>query len=271
MELIENPCWKQSKYGIIGKFKTTGYSEIYRAFDRETKEQLIIKHCLEVDDFEREVAISDTIFLHGNNNHIVPIIDSFPEENYLVMPYLEGGDLWNAIKRNNGLAAEQCFAVTAQVGLALQQIHAAGVVHNDIKPGNILLADIYTKSSFIWKADNTPIVKLIDFGLSFGGPSEPNWGAGTLEYRPPEKMSCSGQPTSAVDIYSLGLTVHQMLTDTLLYWESNTPRYEVVPPHERIPENILQVIRTACELDPANRYKTAAAMVSDLEKAVYGC
>jgi serine/threonine-protein kinase len=196
----------------------------------------------------------------------------FSDEYCLVMPYMEGGNLWELRSNRNGLTPEQSFAIASQIGLALQQIHAAGVIHNDIKSGNILLADASVYDS----SDRTSLVKLTDFGFSCGGPSEPKWGSGTPQYMAPEKLTQSSRPTSAVDIYSFGLVVHEMLTNMLLYREKAVENvsyqpYEKIPPHEKIPEKVLEVIRTACEINPVNRYKSAAEMVSDLEKAVYGC
>ncbi|MDO8511431.1 MAG: serine/threonine-protein kinase [Nanoarchaeota archaeon] len=266
MESIEKLPWVLGKYIATELLVTTGGSKLYHAFDSETDERLVIKKCLFVDEFNREVAISSNIFSHGNNNYIMQIMDNFPGENCLVMPYLEGGNLWNMRRKRKGLTPEQSFAIAAQIGLALQQVHAAGVIHNDLKSGNILLADADTEDS----SNRTPIVKLTDFGLSYGGPSEPKWSAGTRQYMAPERFTYSSPLTSAVDIYSFGLVVHEMLTDKLLYNEYDQP-HKKIPPHDRIPKKVLQVIRTACELNPANRYKSAVEMTSDLEKAVYGC
>lgn len=267
MEPIEKLPWTLSKYIATEMLRTTGYSKIYLAFDSETNEQLVIKKCLISDEFYREVAASVNIFSRGDNNYIVPIIDCVLEQNCLIMPYMEGGNLWDLRKNKDGLTPEQCFAVTAQICLALQQVHAAGIIHNDIKSGNVLIAD----ASIYDSSDSTSIVKLTDFGLSCGGPSEPKWSVGTNQYMAPEKMTFSTPPTFAVDIYSLGLVVHEMLTNALLYPHFPYWPHDKIPPHKKIPEKVLQVIRTACEINPVNRYKSAVEMTSDLEKAVYGC
>ena len=264
MEPIVKLPWVLGKYIATELLTITASSKIYYAFNSETDERLVIKRCLFVDEFNREVAISSNIFSHGNNNYIMQIMDTFPDENSLVMPYMQGGTLWGLRRKREGLTPEQSFAIAAQIGLALQQVHAAGVIHNDLKSGNILLAAADAEDS----SDRTPIAKLTDFGLSYSGPSDPAWGVGTREYLAPEKMTNVSEPTSALDIYSFGLVVHEMLTNTLLYSAYDQP-YEKIPPHEKIPEKVLEVIRTACEINPVNRYKSAVEMVGDLEKAVY--
>ena len=270
MEPIKEPGDAPDRYCITELLAATHNSKIYHAFDRETHAQLAIKKCLVYDEFYREVAVSSNIFSRGHNNYIVPIIDCVIEQKYLIMPYMAGGNLWDLRKNKEGLSPEECFAVAAQVGLALQEIHASGVIHNDVKTGNILLADAEHFS------ERTSLVKLTDFGLSSGSYGEPGWRVGTTQYMAPEKFDPPCKPAPALDIYSLGLVVHEMLTDTLLYKDIDFyfPHMKIqkeIPPHEKIPEKCLKVIRTACELDPANRYKSAVEMTSDLEKAVYGC
>ena len=267
---IEEFRRKIRQYPITMVLTNTVSSTLYRAFDRETDQHFVLKFYKESIDFDNEIAISKKIFSQGDNAHLLPAIDTFPEEYCLVMPSMRGGNLWNLRIRNNGLTPEQSFAIAAQAGLALQQVHAAGVVHNDVKSANILLADAD------YSSDCTPLAKLIDFGLSYLEASDDKnsrllWAAGTKEYWAPEKCVNSRKPSFTSDIYSLGLVVHEMLTNLLLYRKIDFLPGHIIPPHEKIPDKVLTVIRTACEKNPDNRYKSAREMIGDLEKAVYGC
>ena len=268
MATIEELRKKLRKYPLTRLLTSTGSSTIYTAFDRETDQPLVVKFYTHSIDFENEIAILNKIFSHGDNSHILPIRDTLQEDYALVMPYMAGGDLWYLRRKMEGLTPEQSYAIAAQAGLALQQVHTAGVVHNDIKSSNILLADVdYTPN-------NTPLAKLTDFGLSYVEASDDNyskllWTAGTREYWAPEKYCCI-KPSFTSDIYSLGLVVHEMLTDMLLYRQMHLPG-DKIPRHQKIPDKVLKVLRTACETKPSDRYKSAMEMISDLEKAVYGC
>ena len=70
------------------------------------------------------------------------------------------------------------------------------------------------------------------------------------------------------------ISIHFYSFPDRAYWNSNYMNnfpYEKIPPHEKIPDKVLKVLRTACEINPNNRYNSAMEMVGDLEKAVYGC
>ncbi|MEK6900436.1 MAG: serine/threonine-protein kinase [Nanoarchaeota archaeon] len=253
-----------SRYHATYRYCSSYFSKCYLGVDLESKTNIFIKHCSESKDFKREVTSIWKIFQSGPAEQIVPIIEAIPASrsggyNYLVMPHYEGGNLWVLRRKKEGLSVEETYVITAQVGEALKRAHAAGIIHNDIKSGNIMFA-----------SESMLTAKLIDFGLSFCGVTEldPDFMFGTPEYNPPEKLNGKGPVTKAVDIYSLGLMMHEMLTNSLLYCRK-LPRKEGIPPHDRIPKEVLKVIRTACEKDPANRYQNISEMMADLENAVH--
>ncbi len=265
------------RYGMIKDLRFGINSKLYEGSDRKTHERIVIKKCFDDGDFQREVVASVKISLRGGSKHILPYYICVPVEGYIVMPYLEGGTLWDLRRKKKGLSPEETFDITAQMGEALEHVHVAGIIHNDFKSSNILL----TASS---TSKNGLTAMLTDFGFSHCGIPDlnPSREVGTAEYQAPEKFEGSGTLTSAVDIYSLGLVVHEMLTNALLYHNISDPRNkselrkvlrkraEPIPAHEKIPDKILSVIRTACEYRPENRYRNVTEMVSDLEKAVHG-
>jgi len=124
---------------------------------------------------------------------------------YLVMEYIDGNDLSQVLKKRGKMRVSDALAITKRVCNALAEAHALGVVHRDIKPGNILI----TREK----------VKVVDFGLSRAlaaehNTTQPGRILGTPNYMSPEQ--CLGQPIDArCDLYSLGATLYHMLSGEL--------------------------------------------------------
>jgi len=157
-----------------------------------------------------------------------------------------------------------------QVGLALSHAHERGVLHNDIKPGNLLL-------------NTEGRVVVTDFGVGLQqpdpeNPDQPGSALGTLRYMAPERLSgrCDGRS----DVYSLGATLYELVCQTPLYLASERcelmkqvraaaplPLLELVP---AIPRDFDAIIRRALDPNPDRRYPTAQAFVSDLLRFVQG-
>ncbi|HLD79883.1 MAG TPA: protein kinase [Candidatus Nanoarchaeia archaeon] len=274
-----------ANYFITEKPIETPNSRLYTGFDIETNQSVMVKQCKYTDDFCREVNASTRIFERGVNGLFVPILNSFPEEKYLVMPYIEGGSLWDYRKSRKGLSLIEALPLTVQIGRALEYLHTLGIIHNDLKSGNVLLSSSNTAPQA------TLTAKLTDLGSCYGIPDLEPWsGAGTREYMAPEKLRDAYLVTHLVDIYSLGLIIHEILTNSLLYefpkerrkeLESDQEkleeeslqfhlekRKEPIPPHEKIPEKVFNVIQKSCQDNPADRYQKASEMVQDLESAV---
>jgi serine/threonine protein kinase len=123
---------------------------------------------------------------------------------YLVMEYLEGRELAASFS-DDTLTVDDIIGLGAQIAAALAALHAAGIVHCDVKPENIfVLAE---------KAWGMPQVKVIDFGVSRSvsdPPLDESAIAGTPAYMSPEQWK--GNPTTASDVYSLGCVLYELLT-----------------------------------------------------------
>ena len=126
------------------------------------------------------------------------------------MPYIEGGSLWDYRKSRKGLSLIEALPLTVQIGRALEYLHTLGIIHNDLKSGNVLLSSSNTAPQA------TLTAKLTDLGSCYGIPDLEPWsGAGTREYMAPEKLRDAYLVTHLVDIYSLGLIIHEILTNSL--------------------------------------------------------
>lgn len=136
--------------------------------------------------------------------HILPILETGVEKDqpYLVMPYMPGGTLVERIARSpGGLPVDEVVGITREVAAALDGAHQQGIIHCDVKPGNILF-------------DAQGHAYLSDFGISrLGGDRRPLNGRppGTPPYIAPE-VAGGGEPTPASDIFALGVVVFEMLT-----------------------------------------------------------
>jgi len=186
----------------------------------------------------------------------------------IVMEYVEGGDLTATIA-DGGLTWTEALPLIRQVLKALEHAHAADVVHRDIKPHNILLADSATTHG--------NQVKMTDFGLAkinrSGNRSRTVTEGvyGSLNYMSPEQVEGLGEVDHRSDLYSLGMTIYELLAGRLPFPEDGTTYRvmrtiveEEVPPLstfvDEVPPSLIDIIMRSLEKDPDERFQSAAAM-----------
>lgn len=193
---------------------------------------------------------------------------------YLEMEYLPGGTLAEQIaKRNTDLPGQAhpptaAAALIESVARATHHAHQKGVIHRDIKPGNILFA-----------ADKTP--KLGDFGLAKQTDAateltRTDQVVGTWPYMAPEQLSDSRQVTPATDVYALGVVLYELLTtrrpfvaSTLLGLFDQIRKSDPQPPRQvvaDIPRDLETICLKCLHKNPARRYATAADLAADLRR-----
>jgi hypothetical protein len=193
---------------------------------------------------------------------------------FYVMEYGEGETLEAALKREGPVPWERAVAIARQVALGLGHAHEKGIVHRDIKPGNIFLG-------------RDGAARILDFGLAkdLGGTSlsfRTVSGAvlGTPHYISPEQAGGSKAVDGRSDLYSLGATLYHVLTGqtpfdgtTLLEILTKQIRAELPNPQdirEGIPDGVVHVLRKLMAKEPADRHPDAAALVADLEEVAKG-
>ncbi|HEY5374909.1 MAG TPA: serine/threonine-protein kinase, partial [Polyangiaceae bacterium] len=156
------------------------------------------------------------------SEHVVRVMDVGQLESgrpYLVMEHLEGIDLDVLVDRDGALSVETAISYVLQVCEPLAEAHALGIVHRDIKPENL----------FLWSGGpREDIIKVLDFGLAkqFGSPramavTGPQDSIGSPCYMSPEQIVTPQGIDSRTDIWSLGVVLHRLLTDTLPFDGSN--------------------------------------------------
>lgn len=217
----------------------------------------------EVERFERE-AISAAKLDHPN---IVRIHDVDEESGrpFIVMEYVDGEDLEERLRRESPLPAREAARIAREVARALDHAHAAGVIHRDVTPGNILLA-------------RDGRVKITDFGLATGdnlvAVNEDGSVLGTPFYVSPEQAQ--GLPVDArSDLYSLGACLFVMVTGSRPF-EGSDPvsvirkhldsrRPSPIQKRPGLARSLAAIVDRALALKPEDRYPTARALIRDLD------
>ena len=200
------------RYRLQSKLGGGGMGAVWLATDRLLNRDVAIKQVLSTAGLSEDEArvIRDQIVHEGrvaaklSHEHAIAVYDVVLEagEPWLVMEYLPSRSVAKALALADALSPIEVAQIGAQVADALATAHAAGIVHRDIKPGNILVAD---RGAEVGK------VKLSDFGISRGAgdlSDEPeDVITGTPAYLPPE-VARGAQPTAASDVFSLGATLY---------------------------------------------------------------
>src|SRR5450432_1195028 len=227
-------------YRIESKLGEGGMGEVFRAVDTRLGRAVAVKvtHERFSERFEREARAISSL----NHPNICTLYDVGP--NYIVMELVEGETIAARLK-SGPLLAKTALSYASQMAAALVEAHGKGVVHRDLKPGNIMIG----KSG----------VKVLDFGLAKSGQDETLTASrmvmGTPAYMAPEQRE--GKPADArSDIYSFGCVLHEMLTGV-----------RPASQRKRIPSRRLEKIVTQClEEDPGRRWQSAAVLERELAK-----
>lgn len=272
----------RGRYRLDALLGNGAMGTVYRARDLELDSACAVK-LLRVEGRMREAArirFLDEARLVAEifHPHIVEMYDHGCEPDgalFLVMELLGGQDLDALLKRQNRLPLEQTLDIVRQLGSALHAVHQAGIVHRDIKPRNIFLAQSATGSA-------APVVKLIDFGLAkYLNPPCSNRGSdglliGTPEYLPPEAWhGVSAEVDTRADQWALAVLTFRMLSgelpfashiDTMMMGKeiaNGSPRCirELVP---AIPEQIERVLLRALSKSKEGRYPSVQSFVRAL-------
>jgi serine/threonine-protein kinase len=216
--------------------------------------------------FRRE-ALAATVLRHPN---IVACLDTGTDgdQPYLVMDLVDGEDLSARLKRGGRLAPAHAARIGLDVARALGVAHVRGIVHRDVKPGNILLA-----------SDGRAMVT--DFGIARlaadAEAARPGTTLGSVHYFSPEQAR-GATTTPASDVYGLGLVIFEMLTGSRAFSGETTDaialaRIDAPAPSPKairpeIPSELDTVVRRALAPNPADRYSNGNAMAAALESAV---
>ena len=175
---------------------------------------------------------------------------------YFVMEYVHGTDVARMLLKEKRLAPLHALAITAHVCDALSYAHRNGVIHRDIKPGNVMV-------------DHEGRVKVADFGLAGlaaheSASAEETMTMGTPDYVAPEALVVGVTVDARADLYALGVMLYEMIT-------GKVPHKNFVPASMKLAGldgRFDKIIQRALQRDPAKRYATAAEFRADLDRIV---
>jgi serine/threonine-protein kinase len=176
---------------------------------------------------------------------------------YLVMELVEGDSLAALLDRERQLDVPRTLTIVRSTAAALAAAHAAGVVHRDVKPGNVLVA-------------RDGVVKITDFGIAWSAASVPltqtGQVIGTAHYLSPEQAQ-GGKATPASDVYALGAVAYECLAgrrpfdgDSSVQIAVMQIRDEPAPLPPQIPDDVRRLVERAMAKDPARRFPDGAAL-----------
>ncbi|WP_030461300.1 serine/threonine-protein kinase [Kitasatospora sp. NRRL B-11411] len=254
-----------------------GMAVVYRAEDlrlgRTVAVKLLAPELARNETFRQRFVRESHVAASLDHPNIVPVYDAGEVEGvlYLAMRYVRGRDLRALLDREGPLTSAQTLRIAVQVASALDAAHAHDLVHRDVKPGNVLIAEGTDP-------DHPEHAYLTDFGLtkkslSLTGLTSVGQFVGTLDYVAPEQIS--GKPVDGrCDVYSLGCVVFEMLTgdppyrrddDLALLWAHlNDPPPDVRERRADLPAGVGAALRRAMAKRPGERYGSCLEFVAAL-------
>ncbi len=255
-----------------------GFGAVYRArqsiIDREVAIKVVLPEYANQPEFIRRFETEAQLIARLEHLHIVPLYDYWrePDGAFLVMRWLRGGNLHQALAGNRQWSLPATVRLMEQIGSALAVAHQNGIIHQDLKPPNILL-------------DEQGNAFLADFGIAANlidpeSPARDRALLGTPLFMAPEQFTRDQPVTPQTDIYSLGIVLYTMLTgrvpfpaadvSTVIYKQIHEP----VPPLQfvdpNLPHELNMVIRRATAKAPEARYADVLSMVADLRRLALG-
>ena len=269
-------------YIVLEQIGAGGMGVVFKAYHRRMKRVVALKVLppnltsseTAIRRFHREVEAAAKL-IHPN---IVAAYDADEARgiHFLVMEYVEGEDLSNFVKRVGPLPLGRALDYTIQTARGLVHAHREGVVHRDIKPGNLLL-------------DSRDTVKILDMGLARlddAGATENQQTdltqtgrvMGTVDYMAPEQALDAKRADHRADIYSLGCTLHYLLTASSLapegtftqklLWHQNNPVRSLRELCPAAPERLDAIFQRMLAKDPASRPESMQAVTAELEASL---
>src|SRR4051812_25982055 len=222
--------------------------------------------------FLRESEIARTL----DEPHVVHVVDAGEDDGtlYLAMAYIEGEDLRAVLRRDGALDAERTLRIAGQVANALDAAHRAGLVHRDVKPGNVLITD----------GQEGEHAFVCDFGLarhvsSVSSLTSDRGFVGTIDYVSPEQIE-GGEIDGRADVYSLGCLLFECLAGappfdreselSVVFAHLNDPPPQLTDHRADLPAAFDAVFERALAKSPAERYSTCGELVRAAEAALEG-
>jgi serine/threonine-protein kinase len=251
------------KYRVLSSLGSGGFGTVYLAEDTwiDKKVALKVPHKQNLDF--SEMLKEPRLLASMSHPNIVTVLTAEKQDEvfFIVMEYVPGDTLEHIIMREGPLELTRALDFSCQICNAVDHAHGAGILHRDLRPGNMLVSE-------------SGILKVTDFGTSrfLEIAAHGTTVIGSPPYMAPEQFH--GKSVFASDVYSVGVTMYQMLTGSLPY-DTPSPadlarltRGELVTAprikNPKIPKAINDIVLRALTPEPSARYQRAADVLTDI-------
>ncbi|TCO43129.1 serine/threonine-protein kinase [Dokdonella fugitiva] len=259
-------------YDIVAELGRGGMGVVYKGYEASLNRYVAIK--VLADSLAHDEAIKERFLREArsmaalNDPHIIQIyfIGEDEGQTYFVMEFVEGESLGSMLKRDHRLTVEQAAKVIQQTAMGLATAHDRGVIHRDIKPGNLMIT-------------SRGAVKIADFGIALSNQdlskklTSTGEFVGTPGYLSPEV--CLGKPVDQrSDIFSLGIVLFEMLTGKMPFNDESPLGLMLEVVKAQIPDvreinhdadpQIARILARMIAKEPAERYQNCHELVTDL-------
>ncbi|MBQ1390649.1 MAG: Stk1 family PASTA domain-containing Ser/Thr kinase, partial [Firmicutes bacterium] len=260
------------RYEIISRIGTGGMADVYKAQDHKLNRLVAVKVMKAefredlgfVAKFQKEAQAAAKL----SHPNVVNVYDVGEDRGlyYIVMELVDGITLKSYISRKGKLSVKEATSIAIQVSLGLEEAHNGGIVHRDVKPQNIIIS-----------TDGK--VKLSDFGIAKAINSNTITASvmGSVHYSSPEQVR-GGFSDAKSDIYSLGITMYEMVTGRVPFDGDSTVsiaikhlQEEMIPPSRYTPDlpySMEQIILKCTQKNSERRYHTIGDLIEDLKRSL---
>ncbi len=258
------------RYKVLEEIGSGGMSNVYKSQDMKLNRYVAVKVLKPEFSRDRNFVTKFRIEAQASaglsHPNIVNVYDVVEEDGmyFIVMEFVDGITLKEYIEENGRLSMDKALDVSIQIAAGLEEAHEHHIIHRDIKPQNIIVS-------------RNGNIKVTDFGIAKAATSNTltSGQMGSVHYISPEQAR-GGYSDEKSDIYSLGITMYEMVTGRVPFEGENNVsvalmhiQNEIIPPRQYYPDiysSFEKVILKATQKKPERRYLTASALIADLKR-----